>query len=305
MAHNTMSEFQVHLLGVPSDDGGGRPGAAAGPAAVRDAGLADLDRMRDLGDVVPAEYPRGKTAETRALRVIEVCETLRTHVRKSVLAGAVPLVVGGDHSLAAGSLAGVAAACRDRGVTVPAVIWLDAHVDINTHESSPSGNLHGMPAAALLGYDIVGFNVIIDGIHYDRTRWAYIGQRDVDPGEQEMLERDGYLNASSAALHRGDVASMVGEIIDQIAPNDAPFILSLDIDALDPAHAPGVDTPVEGGLSDDMAFAIVERLAQHGNMVAMDLVEVNPTHDSANQTAHLAVALAKVALRGARPLFPC
>jgi arginase len=298
-----MSEYQVHMLGVPSDDGGGRPGAAAGPAAVREAGLADHDRINDLGDVVPANHPRGKSAETRALRVIEVCEVLRTQVRKSVLEGAVPLVIGGDHSLAAGSLAGVAAACRDRGIEVPAVVWLDAHVDINTHESSPSGNLHGMPAGALLGYDIVGFNVIVDGIHYDRARWAFIGQRDVDPGEQELLERDGYLNASSAALHLGDVTSMVGEIIDQIAPNGAPFILSLDIDALDPAHAPGVDTPVEGGLSDDMAFAIVERLAQHGNMVAMDLVEVNPSHDSNNQTAQLAVALAKVALSGARPLF--
>ena len=245
-----MAPSQVHLFGVPSDDGGGRPGAAAGPAAVRAAGLCNVPSITDLGDVVPAGYPRGTTPEERAIRVIEVCETLRTRVCESVLSGAVPLAVGGDHSLAAGSLAGVAAACRERGVDIPAVIWLDAHVDMNTHESSPSGNLHGMPACALLGYDIVGFNVIIDGAYYDRKRWAFIGQRDIDPGEQRRLNNEGYLNASSEALHRGDPAAMVGEIIDQIAPDGAPFILSLDVDVIDPLHAPGVDTPVDGGLSE-------------------------------------------------------
>ena len=298
-----MAPSQVHLFGVPSDDGGGRPGAAAGPAAVRAAGLCSNPSIIDCGDVVPTGYPRGATPEERAIRVIEVCETLRTHVCEAVLSGAVPLALGGDHSLAAGSLAGVAAACRERGVDIPAVIWLDAHVDMNTHESSPSGNLHGMPACALLGYDIVGFNVIIDGAYYDRNRWAFIGQRDIDPGEQRRLDNEGYLNASSEALHRGDPAAMAGKIIDQIAPDGAPFILSLDVDVIDPLHAPGVDTPVDGGLSREMIFAIIERLAQHGNMVAMDLVEVNPLHDNASQTAEIAVALTQAALRGARPLF--
>lgn len=298
-----MTAPQVHLIGVPSDDGGGRPGAAGGPAAVRAAGLTLHRQVTDLGDAVPAGHPRGTTIEERAVRVIEVCEILRSRVRESVLAGGVPLVVGGDHSLAAGSLAGVAAACRDRGAPLPAVVWLDAHIDLNTHESSPSGNLHGMPAGALLGYDIPGFNVIIDGIPYDRKRWAFIGLRCVDPGEQKLLDSGGYINASSAALHEGNVPAMIDAIINEIAPNGAPFILSLDIDSVDPSDAPGVDTPVPGGLEAVMVSEIIQRLVKHGNMVAMDLVEVNPAQDEANRTAELAVALADAALRGAQPLF--
>ena len=160
-----------------------------------------------------------------------------------------------------------------------------------------------MPAGALLGYDIPGFNVIVDGNPYDRKRWAFIGHRCVDPGEQKLLDSGGYINASSAALHEGNVPAMIDAIINEIAPNGAPFILSLDIDSVDPSDAPGVDTPVPGGLEAAMVSEIIQRLVKHGNMVAMDLVEVNPAQDEANRTAELAVALADAALGGAQPLF--
>ena len=291
----------VHIHGVPLDEGGGRGGASGGPESLRSCGLLDLiPHADDRGDITPAMPHHAHEHPEDIHAILAATAAIKERTYQSVKENSIPLVLGGDHSIAAGSMAGVAQAFRELGRPVPALLWFDAHVDLNTLDTSPSGNLHGMPAAALLGYGVPGLDEVI-GEHgmYDANRCAFIGHRDVDPGEVDRMNTAGFPEASANDFHEGHPEDIIDDILAKIAPNGAPFCLSFDIDVADPSDAPGVDTPVPHGLDSEVLRRSMKRIAAHGGLVAMDLVEVNPVFDDSGRTAQLAAELAAIAFPNA------
>lgn len=289
------------------DIGGAGPGAAGGPEAIRKAGLLKTlgPASVDLGDVevepldVSLEIVRGPDPESRRPEwplIRNVCATLGEQVESIVAAGHLPIVLGGDHALAVGSMAGVARAFRESGRPVPGLIWFDAHGDLNTPDTSPSGNPHGMPAAALLGYGVPPFDDVI-GSHgyFDRARTAFVGCRDLDDGETTRFNDSGPHLFDGAVFRHETPEDLADRILHQVAPDGAPFALSFDIDVLDPVHAPGVNLRVKDGLDPDTVRRVLRRFAEHGGMIALDVVEVDPTSDLQGITAELAVEFAGIA----------
>ncbi len=290
----------VHIHGVPLDDGGGRSGARGGPDRLRACGILDLiPNAHDHGDITPAIPHHAPQHPEDVHAILAATNAIRGRTLESVKDNSIPLVLGGDHSVAAGSMAGVAQAFRELGRPVPALLWFDAHVDLNTLDTSPSGNLHGMPAAALLGYGVPGLDEVVGkGGMFERDRCAFIGHRDVDPGEADRMRTAGFPEASANDFRQGNPEEIIDRILEKIAPNGAPFCLSFDIDVADPSVAPGVDTPVPHGLDSETLRRSMKRIADHGGLVAMDLVEVNPEFDDADRTAQLAAELAAIAFSG-------
>ena len=288
----------IHIHGVPLDEGGGRGGASGGPESLRSIGLLDLiPNAHDYGDITPAMPHHAHQHPEEIHAILAATSAIKDRTYESVKQKAIPLVLGGDHSIAAGSMAGVAQACKEAGKPAPALLWFDAHVDLNTYDTSPSGNLHGMPAAALLGYGVPGLDEVIgDHGKYELQRCAFIGHRDVDPGEAERMAAAGFPEASADDFHKGNPEAIIDDILEQIAPNGAPFCLSFDIDVADPSDAPGVDTPVPHGLDSEVLRRCMKRIANHGGLIAMDLVEVNPAFDDSGRTAKLAAELASIAI---------
>ena len=296
---------RIQLIGVPIDAGGERAGARSGPASMRACGIVEaIANLEDLGDVVPADAPRGENPEARFDQATRTATAVRKKVADSIRQGAVPLTIGGDHSLSVGSLAAVASAYAEKELAPPGLIWLDAHLDLNTPDTSPTGNSHGMSAAALLGYPIPGLSKVVgENGHFDRSRCAFIGHRDVDEGERNRLDNGPYLHIPCSELPGENLESRIEELLEVVAPNGSPFCLSFDIDVIDPTFAPGIDTPVPGGLTPETAMRILKRIAAHGGLVAMDVVEVNPEYDELDRTAKLAIKLAAATISGARPAF--
>ena len=294
----------VAVIGVSLDLGTGRRGVDMGPSAIRYAGLAT--RLAELGlevvdlgnvETAVAEATEPGDARTRYLDPIKVaCERVADLVAQAVIDGHLPLVLGGDHSVALGTLGGLARVHGPGGV-----LWLDAHADLNTPETTPSGNVHGMALAAALG--IAGPAFASDGWPLPAVqsgRVALVGVRSLDVGERELLQR---LNArvfTMSELDRMGVQRVMEEALDHVAgPN---FVhVSLDLDVVDPEVAPGVGTPVRGGLSYREAHLALELLAEAGTAGSLEVVEVNPILDSENRTGQLAVELIASAL-GARIL---
>jgi arginase len=319
----TAESAPIEIHGAPVDHGGAGPGAAGGPEALRAAGVAMIPgrHVRDRGDVEVAPLPPGTVVERGpdpgsrrpewpSLRA--VCRDLHARTRATVEAGAVPLVLGGDHTLAAGSLSGVLAGWRaTRGVDAPlGLVWFDAHVDLNTPGTTMSGNPHGMPLAALLGYGVAPLDDIVTPHggwrrREDRRRVVMLGGRDLDPGEEARVTRDpddttsehGLLIDGDAFAGGESPESIADRVLKRVAPNGGDaFVLSFDLDVLDPAHAPGVNLRVSNGLDPDTVFRVLERLAAHGGCVAMDVVELDPTADRDGVTARLGVEAVRTML---------
>jgi arginase len=286
---------EIHIIGVPSDYGQGRRGVDMGPSAIRYAGLKEkLEQLGhsviDLGDV-PVPTPETRRIDDQKLKylpeVVSICEALCHQVRGVVAAGHTPVVLGGDHSIAIGSLAGVAAAGKQFGL-----IWFDAHGDMNTHETTPSGNIHGMPLAASLG---LGHEALtrIGGpspkVRADKV--VLVGARSIDREEAELIRQSGITVFTMAEIDRLGTDAVMQQAI-EIAGKDTDGIhLSLDLDALDPTFAPGVGTPVNGGVTYREGHLAMELLAESGRLLSVDVVEVNPILDYRNQTGRMAVEL--------------
>jgi arginase len=286
---------EIHIIGVPSDYGQGRRGVDMGPSAIRYAGLKEkLEQLGhsviDLGDV-PVPTPETRRIDDQKLKylpeVVSICEALCHQVRGVVAAGHTPVVLGGDHSIAIGSLAGVAAAGKQFGL-----IWFDAHGDMNTHETTPSGNIHGMPLAASLG---LGHEALtrIGGpspkVRADKV--VLVGARSIDREEAELIRQSGITVFTMAEIDRLGMDAVMQKAI-EIAGKDTDGIhLSLDLDALDPTFAPGVGTPVNGGVTYREGHLAMELLAESGRLLSVDVVEVNPILDHRNQTGRMAVEL--------------
>ncbi|NJN16844.1 MAG: arginase [Oscillochloris sp.] len=292
---------EVAIIGVPIDLGAGRRGVDMGPSAMRYTGLrsgiAALGLLsEDLGNLeVPlAERLREPAADDR-LRYLDpiaaVCATLASSVADCVERRQLPLILGGDHSLSIGSVAGSARA-RELGL-----IWIDAHADFNTAETTPSGNIHGMSLAVLTGRGhplLTSLAGRTPAIRPERV--ALVGARDLDPLEREALRNSGIRIFTMHDIDRRSMAEVIAEAIAVAGHNTAGFHVSFDLDVVDPKEAPGVGTPVFGGISYREAHLAMEMLASSGGIRSLDLVEVNPILDERNATAGLAIELALSAL---------
>jgi arginase len=280
---------RVDVVGVPMDLGADRRGVDMGPSAVRYARLQEsIARLgievADHGNLhVPvAESIAAAEQNAKYFGVIEaVCRELAGIVETIVRAGGLPLVLGGDHSIAMGTLAGLA---RARG-RAPGVIWVDAHGDINTPLTTPSGNVHGMP-----------LHFALRDAHVRADRLVFIGLRDVDAGEKETIRRLGVKAFTMSDVDRLGMSRVMDEALAIVADGPGSVHVSFDMDGIDPQEAPGVGTPVRGGITYREAHTLMEAVAASGTLGSLEITEINPILDRANQTAILAVELILSAL---------
>jgi arginase len=290
----------IDILGVPLDMGADRRGVDMGPSAIRYAhlqqGLEELGyTVEDKGNVdVPiAEMCRINEPKLKYIDcIVPMARRVAGAVATSVQGGRLPLVLGGDHSIALGSIRG-AAKHKKLGL-----LWIDAHADFNTDETTPSGNIHGMPLAALCGLGDRRLVQLWDELVpvVDPKNVVVLGARDLDAGEKKNLYEAGVTVLSLEQIDRTGMYAAVSQAIEQISRDTDGIYLSFDVDSLDPRHAPGVGTPVSGGLTYREAHLACEMVAETGKLAGMDMVEVNPILDVQNQTAHLAVELILSAL---------
>ncbi|HXW03602.1 MAG TPA: arginase [Vicinamibacterales bacterium] len=299
-----MTAPPVHIIGVSLDLGGNRRGVDMGPSAFRIAGIGErLSALGvpvvDAGDLVapiPEIKSVGDPRKKYIREIARVCERLYKSSLSSLERGALPLVLGGDHSLAAGSVAASAEFLRREGKPL-GLIWVDAHGDMNTPESSSSGNVHGMPLASLLGPEpaelsrIGGFTPKVLPEHT-----VLIGIRNLDEHEKEAVRASRVHVFTMKDIDRAGIAAVVEQAIALAARGTAGLHVSFDLDVCDPAIAPGVGTPVKGGLDYREAHMVMEMIADSGLLRALDLVEVNPILDDRNMTAILGTELACSAL---------
>ena len=290
----------VTVIGAPLDLGQSRRGVDMGPSAIRYAGLEErLASLGlpcvDTGNVVTNEPEALAVGDERARyldEILDACARLGAAVSSAVAAGSVPLVLGGDHSVAIGSLSGCAAAADRPG----GVIWIDAHGDLNRPETSPSGNVHGMPLAAAMGLAGARFahdGLVLPAVEPDRV--ALVGVRSLDPDERDLIRAQGVRVFTMSEIDRIGIERAITEALARVA--GPGFVhLSLDLDALDPKVAPGVGTPVRGGLTYREAHLACELIAESGLVGSLELVEVNPILDRENTTALTAVELIASAL---------
>jgi arginase len=292
----------VAVIGAGLDLGAGRRGVDMGPSAIRYAGLADrLHALGvapvDLGDVTTA-VPEATSAGDERLRYLDqikqTCERIAELVSGAVRDGHFPLVLGGDHSVALGTVGGLASVRGPGGV-----LWIDAHGDLNRPETSPSGNVHGMVLAALLGLAGPGFESEAWPLPAAK-RVALVGVRSLDDGERELLREVDVSVSTISDVDRMGVEPVIRRSLEHVG-GDGFLHLSLDMDVIDPEVAPGVGTPVRGGFSYREAHLALELVAESGLLGSLDVVEVNPIFDRANATGQLAVDLIASAL-GARIL---
>jgi arginase len=290
---------KIRVIGVPLDLGQSRRGVDMGPSAVRVAGLeARLEALghvvEDAGNVAVAIPEQKKEGDPRAKYLKEIVATCTKHaelVLKTLEAGKTPIVLGGDHSVAAGTVAAVAEFHRRQNQKI-GLLWIDAHTDINTPETSPSGNVHGMPLAAIMGLgpaelaNIFGFSPKVSP-----ENCVIVGARDIDAVERENVRKAGVEVFTMRDIDERGMRTVIEEALRMAGRGTAGYHVSLDMDWIDPEDAPGVGTPVRGGATYREAHLAMEIIADHGRMTSFEIVEVNPVIDEHNRTADLAVEL--------------
>jgi arginase len=293
----------VHIIGVPLDLGGNRRGTDMGPSAFRIAGIGEQLTalglsVTDKGDI-PSPIPEAKgpgDARKRYVREIaKVCQRLFQASLASFDEGALPIALGGDHSLGAGSVAAAAVHVRKRGKAL-GLIWVDAHGDMNGPSSTTSGNVHGMPLAAILGREPaeLQFGGVAPAVLARHT--VLVGIRNLDEREKEIVRAAKVHVFTMKEIDRLGIAEVMERAISLASRGTGGFHVSYDLDVCDPTVAPGVGTPVKGGLSYREAHVVMEMVAESGKLTSLDLVEVNPTLDIRNTTAELGTELALSAL---------
>ena len=299
----------VRIIGAPTDYGANRRGVDMGPSAIRYGGLADqlasagVDVV-DAGDLsVPRAEERDPDADApsrgkaKFLReTADVCRRLADEVGGTLADGAVPLALGGDHSIAIGSLVGSA---RDAAV---GAVWFDAHADLNTPSTTPSGNVHGMPLAAALGFDEFAGSEWANAPGLSPENVALVGLRSVDEAEVEVIRDRGFAAYTMSDIDERGITDVTAEAMATAGEGVDGVHVSLDLDWLDPKEAPGVGTPVRGGVTYREAHSAMEIVDEADSLRSMELVEVNPTLDQHNETAELATELAASAF-GKRVLW--
>ena len=299
-----MRQSHIAVIGVPLDLGAGRRGVDMGPSAIRVACLGQRlislgYQVEDLGNIAvhqPESLPAGPRGSRYLPQIADTCTRLAKLVEKTAREGKVPLVVGGDHSAAVGSVAGMSRHFRKMRKSL-GLVWIDAHADMNTPETSPSGNVHGMPLACCIGMGprplthIYGYAPKVDP-----NNVALIGVRDVDQLEKPHVKNSGVRVFTMRDIDERGLRAIMEEAIQIAGAGTEGFHVSLDIDVVDPREAPGVGTPVRGGITYREAHLAMELLCDSGRMTSMEVVEVNPVIDEANRTAILAVELVMSAM---------
>ena len=288
----------VALIGAPTDVGAGRRGASMGPEALRVAGLdKSLRRLgcsvRDRGNVMGPINPEApRTDGYRHLDEVAIwCRNVRDAVYASLSAGEIPILMGGDHSLAIGSLAALARFCAERATPL-AMLWLDAHSDFNVASSSPSGNIHGMPVAVICGHgpaELTGLAGQTPMLRADRI--VQIGIRSVDEIEKRLVVESGLVVYDMRRIDELRMRTVMEQALAYIGANGAHLHVSFDVDFLDPAIAPGVPSTVPGGPTYREAQLCMEMIHDSGLMRSLDIMELNPALDEGNRTAELCVEL--------------
>lgn len=296
--------MKVRIIEMPLDYGASRRGSDMGPSAIRLAGLRD--KLAGLGiesdnlyppiQIPPQEYidPASELAVTNAKHlgpILDACSQLASHVESVLRAGDFPLVLGGDHSISLGSLAGVSAAHKAAGRRA-GVLWVDAHGDFNTTETTPSGNIHGMILAASCGFgipELTGFYA--QDRKFDPGNVCYIGVRDLDPAERMLMKKAGVRVFTMSDIDRNGISRTTDDIVAFFRERVDTIHVSFDIDAIDPRFAPGVGIEVPGGLTYREVLLLMEQLSRTGLVSSADMVEVNPVADIRNTTARMAVNL--------------
>jgi arginase len=298
--HHSITPRKIRVIGVPLDLGQSRRGVDMGPSAVRVAGLEA--RLEEVGHVVedggnvPVSLPEQKQAGDPSAKYVKeiraTCVKEAELVVKTLEAGMVPLVLGGDHSVAAGTVSGVAEFYRRENKKI-GLLWIDAHSDVNTPESSPSGNVHGMPLAALMGLGPKELGDIYDfSPKVAPENCVLVGVRDIDHTERENIRRAGIEVFTMRDIDERGMRTVMEEALRMAGRGTTGYHVSLDMDWIDPEDAPGVGTPVRGGATYREAHLAMEIIADHGRMLSFEIVEVNPVIDERNRTADLAVELA-------------
>jgi arginase len=290
---------KVRIIGVPMDLGQSRRGVDMGPSALRVAGLQQ--RIKQLGHTVedignipvkqPEEQPYGEKRAKYLNEIAETCKGLAEMTEKTIAEGILPLVLGGDHSIAIGSIGGAASHFRKKEKRI-GCLWLDAHGDMNTPESSPSGNVHGMPLASLIGYgapeltELAGFKPMVEPRNV-----AIVGVRDLDAKERRIVKESGVHVFTMRDIDERGMREVMTEALRFATDDTDGMAVSLDLDFVDPEDAPGVGTPVRGGVTYREAHLAMEMIADSEAMVSLEVVEINPVIDLHNKTAILGVEL--------------
>ena len=276
---------RVDIIGVPMDLGASRRGVDMGPSAIRYARLHE--RLRELGvsevldhGNLPVPIRESAMVNSASAKYFEVIQSVNAElarlVEESVRSGGLPIVLGGDHSIAMGTLAGLTRAYSGP----PGLVWIDAHSDINNPETSPTGNVHGMPLWFALRNGLA-----------DAKTTAQIGLRDVDEVEKRLLRESGVRAFSMTDVDKHGMTTVMAQALETVGGGGRPIHVSFDMDAIDPSEAPGTGTPVKGGLSFREAHLAMEMLYESGQLQSIEMVEINPILDTRNQTAALAVGL--------------
>jgi arginase len=294
-----MPSSQIAIIGAPLDLGQGRRGVDMGPSAVRVANLNarihslgyEVSDLGNIGVEQAETSPKGDPHAKYLPQIAAACQELGRKVYQTLESGRLPLVLGGDHSVAVGSVSGASKFYRDRGQSL-GLIWLDAHADMNTPDTSPSGNIHGMPLACIMGMgppelvDLFGFHPKIAP-----GNAVVVGLRDVDQMERPHVRESGIHAFTMRDLDEYGMRAVMEKAVAMASEGTAGFHLSLDMDFVDPKDAPGVGTPVRGGATYREAHLAMEMICDSRHMVSMEVVEVNPVIDEVNRTADLAVEL--------------
>ncbi len=290
---------KISIVGVPMDLGVDRRGVDMGPSALRYADLNerlqalghDVHDMGDLDVIIPETRHFGDPKAKYLKEIADACTQLANLVLQIRLEGRTPLVLGGDHSIAVGTVSGVSECFRRSGQKI-GLIWFDAHADFNTPDISPSGNVHGMPMAAIMGYGpvelthIFGFSPKILPEHA-----VQIGIREVDPQERELVKKSGIRVFTMKEIDRRGIGAVMDEAVSIVSRNTDGFAVTLDADFLDPYESPGVATPVRGGADYREAHLAMEIIADTKKMVSFEITEINPILDVHNKTAHFGMEL--------------
>ncbi len=292
--------MNVHILEMPLDFGASRHGSDMGPSAIRLAGIKE--KLESLGhktyvhtDIFKAtaqEYEKPGNPKAKYLKpIVKACNKLASEVEIITSDGDFPLVLGGDHSIVLGSLAGVAATAKKTGASV-GVLYVDAHGDFNTTETTPSGNIHGECLAASAGLGIPELtNLYFEGRKIDPKNICFVGSRDLDPGEKKLMKEAGVTVFTMSDIDCLGFPAVVRQVL-AFFKNIDTIHVSFDMDVLDPMFAPGTGIPLPGGLTNREALLLMEEIAATGKVRSAEIVEVNPILDVRNQTAILAVTLA-------------
>jgi arginase len=294
----------VGIVGVPLAYGASMAGVDMGPAALRVAGLDERIaalgyEVRDLGDLHVSRARSVPAAEDKLKHLIEIkatSEELAQKVEEILGAGELPLILGGDHSIAMGSIAGFSSYCRKRNET-PGLIWFDAHADMNSPETTPSGNIHGMPFAVVLGYgapELVNIGGFTPKLSPEFC--VHVGARDVDRGERELIQKLGIRFITMREIDERGMSACMDDAIAIASRASGGYAVTFDVDALDPGDAPGSGTLVRGGLTYREAHLAMEKIGDAGGMRSLEVVEINTALDVNNKTAELGVELILSAL---------